>query len=128
VLADLLGVVVVGGRRERFGRDRECAGRRAAVAEADCGRELGQVGEVVAGEFGLNVAVERVGVVGGELEVDLRAGVGADAIAQVAGELGEVLVREREREPVPARLAIIVGLLRPAIQGAGERIVRILGG
>jgi hypothetical protein len=63
VLADLLGAVAVGGRRERFGRERECAGGLAAVADADGGRVLRQVGEVVSGEVGLNLAVERVGVV-----------------------------------------------------------------
>ncbi len=85
---------------------RSCATNARVVCplwrEADGGRVLRQVGEVVLGEVGLNVAVERMGVVGGELEIDLRAGVGADALAQVAWELGEVLMGECEREPVAA--------------------------
>jgi hypothetical protein len=62
------------------------------------------VGEVVGGELGADLALERAGVLGRDLEVDLGPGVCGDRCTQVAVELGEVLVGEAEREAVAARL------------------------
>src|SRR5438128_2120373 len=68
------GVGAVGvGRRQRLGLERERPAGLAAVAEADGGGVPGQVGKVVRGELRLELAAERLRVVQGELEVELRA-------------------------------------------------------
>ena len=54
------------------------------------------------GQHGGGVVFQVPGVLGGDAEDDLGAGVGADALAQVRGELGEVLVRHGHRQPVGA--------------------------
>lgn len=73
-----------------------------------------EVGEVVGAEGGQGVALQRSGVLGGGVEEHLVAGVGGDALAQVAGELGEVLVGEHHGQAVAA------GLGEHVLQRVGE--------
>ena len=69
----------------------------------------GQVGEVVRGELGLELAGERMRVLQRELEVELGACVGGERLAHLARQLAEVLVGEAERQVVAARLGQHVG-------------------
>ncbi|KOG55378.1 hypothetical protein ADK76_21485, partial [Streptomyces griseoflavus] len=73
------------------------------------------------------VAGPKVGVLGGDIEEDLRAGVGADGLFEVVRELAEVLVGQSEREAVAA------GLGEQHLQRVGQmekvvRLVQIQGG
>ena len=68
------------------------------VDQAGGGVEGVEVGQVVLAEVGQGVAGQVAGVVGADGEEDFVAGVGGDAFAQLAGQLGEVLVREGERQ------------------------------
>jgi hypothetical protein len=72
------------------------------------------VGQVVFVEFGQCMPGELVGVFGGAGEEDLVAGVGGEGQDGLAGELGQVLVRQHEGEPVAA------GLGEHVADGPGE--------
>ena len=72
--------------------------------EAAGGVEGAEVGEVVVGQPGCGVAGQVAGVLGSGVEEDLRAGVGGHALAQVPGQLPEVLVGQGDRDPEPAGL------------------------
>ena len=60
--------------------------------------------EVVLVQLGRDVALKDVGVLRRAVEIDLVAGIGAEGVAELPGQLGEVLVGEDEREPVAAGL------------------------
>ena len=45
------------------------------------------------GQLGCDVPLQDPGVFGGEVEQQLAAGVGGDAFAEVAGQLGQMLMR-----------------------------------
>src|SRR5580693_5084562 len=88
--------------RERAGAQGE-GGSLGAIGDEPGGGLVGvEVGQVVGGQHGGGVVFEVPGVFGADGEDDLGAGVGADALAQVRGELGEVLVRHGDGEPVGA--------------------------
>src|SRR5439155_13232468 len=106
--AYLLGAFRVAGG-ERFGFERERPSGFAGSAEAGGGGVTGEVGKVVRGELGLELARERVRVLQRELEVELGARVGGERFAHLARQLAEVLVGEAERQAVAARLGQHVG-------------------
>ena len=57
------------------------------MTEADGGGVAGEVGEVVRGQFRLDLAAERVRVLLGELEVELGARVGGERFAHLLWQL-----------------------------------------
>lgn len=90
-------VSTTGGRlRSRTTAQR--AGRLFGAAGDETGGGLVgvEVGQVVSGQLGGDVAFQDAGVFGGDREPQLVAGVGGDGVAQVTGQLREVLVGEHE--------------------------------
>ncbi len=84
------------------GAEGEGGGLFAGDDEPGGGGVGAEVGEVVLGDGGGDVAGEGVGVLGGHGEPHLGAGVGRDRLAQLSGELAQVLMGEDHGKPVAA--------------------------
>src|SRR5699024_4255589 len=59
--------------------------------------------KVVFAEVGAHVSGELTSILGGDVEVELAAGVGGEGFTQVPGELGQVLMGEHQTGAVGAR-------------------------